>query len=101
MIFLQIRLRDAHAQPSEARRCWLGSLDQHRCMSKLAASEIVALDPHSIDIDANIEANRSISVRQGVLCVSLVLAACSFGFGGIPLGMFDDAPSASPVGCRY
>lgn len=33
----------------------------------------------------------------------LVLAACSFVSGGIPLWMFDDAPGARPVGyrCRH
>lgn len=64
-IFLQIRLGDAHAQPSERGALLVESARHLRCMWEPATSEIVAWDPHSIDIDANIDANKSIFGSTG------------------------------------
>lgn len=54
-------------------------------MWESATSEIVASDPHPIDIDANIDVNKSIFGATGSTCVVLVLMARSFGCGGIPV----------------
>lgn len=63
----------------------MSSLEIFGFMWESATSEIVASDPHPIDIDANIDVKKSIFGATGSTCVVLVLMARSFGCGGIPV----------------